>query len=159
MAIKSRNISADGKREMTINEFKRWMKKFDADKDGKISRKELAEAVHISGGWFAKLKAKRKITNVDSNGNGYVDENGKRETTMDEFMRWMKKFDADKDGRISRQELAEAVRVSGGWFARLKARRGVRSVDRNGNGCIDDSEIKSLVEFAEKHLGVRIFHL
>ncbi|KAK0576990.1 hypothetical protein LWI29_026315 [Acer saccharum] len=84
---------------------------------------------------------------------------GKREMTMDEFMRWMKRFDADKDGRISRQELAEAVRVSGGWFARLKARRGVRSVDRNGNGYIDDSEIKSLVEFAEKHLGVRIFHL
>ncbi|KAK0577149.1 hypothetical protein LWI29_028625 [Acer saccharum] len=74
MAIKSRNISADGKREMTINEFKMWMKKFDADKDGKISRKELAEAVYVSGGWFAKLKAKRKIRNVDSNGNGYVDE-------------------------------------------------------------------------------------
>ncbi|KAK2660342.1 hypothetical protein Ddye_006875 [Dipteronia dyeriana] len=73
---------------------------------------------------------------------------GKREMTMDEFMRWMKKFDADKDGRISRQELAEAVRVSAGWFVRLKARRGVRSVDRNGNCYIDDSVIKSLVEFA-----------
>ncbi|KAK2660341.1 hypothetical protein Ddye_006874 [Dipteronia dyeriana] len=74
MAIKSLNISADGKREMTINEFKRWLKKLDADKDGKISRKELAEAVHISRGWFAKLKANREIRKVDSNGNGYVDE-------------------------------------------------------------------------------------
>ncbi|KAK2660344.1 hypothetical protein Ddye_006877 [Dipteronia dyeriana] len=84
---------------------------------------------------------------------------GKREMTMDEFMRWMKKFDADKDGKISREELADAVRVSGGWLARLKAKQGVRTADRNGNGYIDDSEIKNLVEFAEKHLGVRIFHL
>ncbi|KAH7567394.1 hypothetical protein ACOSQ2_011043 [Xanthoceras sorbifolium] len=84
---------------------------------------------------------------------------GKREMTIEEFKRWLKKFDADKDGRISRDELAEAVRVSGGWFARLKARRGVRTVDRNGNGFIDESEIKNLAEFADKHLGIRIFHL
>ncbi|KAH7567396.1 hypothetical protein ACOSQ2_011040 [Xanthoceras sorbifolium] len=83
---------------------------------------------------------------------------GKREMTIEEFKRWLKKFDADKDGRISRDELAEAVRFSGGWFARLKARRGVGTVDRNGNGFIDESEIKNLAEFAEKHLGVRIFH-
>ncbi|KAK2660343.1 hypothetical protein Ddye_006876 [Dipteronia dyeriana] len=84
---------------------------------------------------------------------------GKREMTMDEFMRWMKKFDADKDGKISREELADAVRVSWGWLARLKAKQVVRTVDRNGNGYIDDSEIKNLVEFAEKHLGVRILNL
>ncbi|TXG52382.1 hypothetical protein EZV62_021551 [Acer yangbiense] len=159
MAIKSRSICADGKREMTMDEFMRWMKRFDADKDGRISRQELAEAVRVSGGWFARLKARRGVRSVDRNGNGYIDDNGKREMTMDEFMRWMKKFDADKDGKISREELAEAVRVSGGWFAGLKAKRGVRSVDRNGNCYIDDSEIKNLVEFAEKHLGVRIFHL
>ena len=82
---------------------------------------------------------------------------GKREMTINEFKSWLKKLDADKDGRISREELADAVRVTGGWFARLKAKHGVRSVDSNGNGYVDESEFKNLVEFAEKHLGVRIF--
>ena len=84
---------------------------------------------------------------------------GKREMTIDEFKRWLKKFDEDKDGRISKDELADAIRVSGGWFARRKSKHGIRSVDANGNGFIDDNEIKNLAEFAEKHLNVRIFYL
>ncbi|MFQ6669387.1 hypothetical protein Gotur_034650 [Gossypium turneri] len=84
---------------------------------------------------------------------------GKREMTIDEFKRWLKKFDDDKDGRISRDELANAIRVSnGGWFTRRKSKRTIRSVDANGSGFIDDNEIKNLAEFAEKHLNVRILH-
>ncbi|MBA0818628.1 hypothetical protein Gohar_028307 [Gossypium harknessii] len=84
---------------------------------------------------------------------------GKREMTIDEFKRWLKKFDDDKDGRISRDELANAIRVSnGGWFTRRKSKRVIRSVDANGSGFIDDNEIKNLAEFAEKHLNVRILH-
>ncbi|XVF39958.1 hypothetical protein PTKIN_Ptkin01aG0074700 [Pterospermum kingtungense] len=81
---------------------------------------------------------------------------GKREMTIDEFKRWLKNFDDDKDGRISRDELADAIRVSGGWFASRKSKHGIRSVDANGNGFIDDNEIRNLAEFAEKHLNVRI---
>ncbi|KAK4859146.1 hypothetical protein QYF36_000178 [Acer negundo] len=157
---------------MTINEFKRWLKKLDADKDGRISREELADAVRGTGGWFARFKAKRGVRSVDSNGNGFIDESefknlvefaekhldGKREMTINEFKRWLKKFDADKDGKISRKELAEAVHVSGGWFAKLKAKREIRKVDSNGNGYVDESEFKNLVKFAEKQLGVRILH-
>ncbi|KAK8572508.1 hypothetical protein V6N13_048105 [Hibiscus sabdariffa] len=75
---------------------------------------------------------------------------GKREMTMDEFERWLKRFDEDKDGKISKDELADAVRVSGGWFARRKSKYGIRSVDANGNGFVDDNEIKNLADFAEK---------
>ncbi|KAG8492020.1 hypothetical protein CXB51_015320 [Gossypium anomalum] len=84
---------------------------------------------------------------------------GKREMTIDEFKRWLKKFDDDKDGRISRDELADAIRVSnGGWFTSRKSKRIIRSVDANGSGFIDDNEMKTLAEFAEKHLKVRILH-
>ncbi|BFG18418.1 hypothetical protein CerSpe_046920 [Prunus speciosa] len=41
MAIKSRCITSDGKRVMTTEESKRWLKKFDTDKDGRISKEEL----------------------------------------------------------------------------------------------------------------------
>ncbi|KAK8596808.1 hypothetical protein V6N13_001415 [Hibiscus sabdariffa] len=85
---------------------------------------------------------------------------GKREMTIDEFKRWLKKFDSDKDGRINRDELADAIRVtSGGWFTKRKSKHIIRSVDGNGNGFIDDNEIKNLAEFAEKHLNVRILYL
>ncbi|PPR82101.1 hypothetical protein GOBAR_AA38620 [Gossypium barbadense] len=85
MAIKTRTYSVvDGRLEMTMDEFKRWLKKFDDDKDGRISRDELADAIRVS----------------------------RLEMTMDEFKRWLKKFDDDKDGRISRDELADAIRVS-----------------------------------------------
>ncbi|KAJ7942698.1 Calcium-binding EF-hand [Quillaja saponaria] len=85
-----------------------------------------------------------------------VTSDGKRVMTMEEFKRWLKKFDADKDGQISKSELREAIHATGGRFGMWKSRRGIRAADANGNGFIDDGEMNNLVEFAEKHLGVRI---
>lgn len=81
---------------------------------------------------------------------------GKREMTIAEFKRWLKKFDEDGDRRISKSELREAIRATGGWFSRWKGKRGVKSADTDGNGFIEESEIKNLMEFALKELGVRI---
>ncbi|KAH1097061.1 hypothetical protein J1N35_013982 [Gossypium stocksii] len=75
MAIKTQSYSVDGKHEMTVDEFKRWLKKFDVDKDGKISKDELADAIRVSGGWFAGRKSKYGIRSVDVNANGFVDDN------------------------------------------------------------------------------------
>nr|KJB63824.1 hypothetical protein B456_010G018900 [Gossypium raimondii] len=74
---------------------------------------------------------------------------GKREMTIDEFKRW-----------ISRDELADAIRVShGGWFTGRKSKRIIGLVDADRNGFIDDNEIKNLAEFAEKYLNVKILYL
>ncbi|CAI0558168.1 unnamed protein product [Linum tenue] len=78
--------------------------------------------------------------------------------TLQEFKTWVKRLDADKDGKISRQELSDAVRVAGGRFAWLKCRRGVQAADSDGNGFIDEQEMNNLVDFAQKHLGVKIVH-
>lgn len=75
-----------------------------------------------------------------------ISDNGKRVMSIEEFKRWLKTFDADKDGKISRAELEEAIRVTGGWFARWKGQKGLRLADSNGNGLIDDSELKNLVD-------------
>jgi Ca2+-binding EF-hand superfamily protein len=85
-----------------------------------------------------------------------VNIDGKREMTMAQFRIWVKTLDADKDGKISKDELSDAVRGNGGWFAGWKAKRGVGSADSNGNGFVDESEIGNLVEFAQKHLGIKI---
>lgn len=85
-----------------------------------------------------------------------ISTDGKREMSMAEFKRWLKKFDQDGDGRISKAELREIVRANGGWFSGWKADRGVRAADANGNGFVDETEIKNLVEFVQKEFGVKI---
>ena len=79
---------------------------------------------------------------------------GKRVMSIEQFKRWLRKFDADKDGKLSRKELEDAI--PGGWFTRWKGKAVIRSADSNGNGFIDESEIDNLVEFAQKYLGVKI---
>ncbi|KAF9603877.1 hypothetical protein IFM89_038135 [Coptis chinensis] len=80
----------------------------------------------------------------------------KKEMTVEEFKTWLKQYDADGDGRISRDELRTAIRSLGMCFTAWKSRRGVRIADVNHNGFIDDSEIEHLVEFAKKKLGMKI---
>ncbi|KAJ6675797.1 EF-HAND PAIR PROTEIN [Salix viminalis] len=77
--------------------------------------------------------------------------------TMEEFKKWvLRNLDADQDGKITKDELAEAVGRRGEWFAGLKAWKGMRSADSNRNGVVDDIEITNLAEFAQKHLGIMI---
>ncbi|KAH7845269.1 hypothetical protein Vadar_000191 [Vaccinium darrowii] len=80
----------------------------------------------------------------------------KREMTMAEFKEWIRRFDEDKDGRISRDELREAIRATGAWFPSWRTKLGVKAADMNRDGFIEDSEITNLAEFAQNHLGIRI---
>ncbi|KAH6782342.1 hypothetical protein C2S52_000805 [Perilla frutescens var. hirtella] len=80
----------------------------------------------------------------------------KVDVSMEEFKKWLKKFDDDRDGRINMEELREAIRATGGWFSQAKAGRILKSVDTNSDGFIDEDEISKLVVFAEKQFGLRI---
>nr|GEV49914.1 putative EF-hand domain pair protein [Tanacetum cinerariifolium] len=77
---------------------------------------------------------------------------------MLEFKTWLMTFNDDKDDRISKDELRQAIHVmEGGRFTTLiKGRRRVRSVDTNRNGYIDYDKIEKLVEFANKTLGLQV---
>ncbi|KAK9066728.1 hypothetical protein SSX86_014051 [Deinandra increscens subsp. villosa] len=88
--------------------------------------------------------------------NQNISDDGRRELTIKEFKRWLMRFDTDKDGRISKSELRQIVRATGGWFSGWKGKAGVKSADKNGNGFVDESEIENLIQFAQKELGVRI---
>ncbi|KAG4140397.1 hypothetical protein ERO13_D06G016150v2 [Gossypium hirsutum] len=60
--------------------------------------------------------------------------------TMDEFKQWLKKFDADNDGRISKEEFLSAIYETGGQFAWCKSRRAIKSADADGSGFIEENE-------------------
>ena len=82
------------------------------------------------------------------------------ETTVEEFRAWLSQFDADGDGRISREELQHALRSLNVWFAWWKARGGVRAADANGDGAVaGDDEAARLFAFAQRHLHAKIAQL
>ena len=82
------------------------------------------------------------------------------EPTVEEFRAWLAQFDADRDGRISREELQHALRSLNVWFAWWKARGGVRAADANSDGAVaGDDEAARLFAFAQRHLHAKIAQL
>ncbi|XP_062233280.1 uncharacterized protein LOC133930616 [Phragmites australis] len=84
------------------------------------------------------------------------------ELTVEEFRAWLSQFDADRDGRISREELQHALRSLNVWFAWWKARGGVRTADANRDGAVavdGEEEVARLFAFAQRHLHVKITQL
>ncbi|THU49055.1 hypothetical protein C4D60_Mb06t05540 [Musa balbisiana] len=79
--------------------------------------------------------------------------------TVDEFKEWLKRFDTDRDGRISREELKRAIRSIRGRFSGWKSKRGIKYSDADGNGFIDEDEFDNLVDFAQKSLGLKIVRI
>ncbi|KAL0380893.1 UNVERIFIED_CONTAM: hypothetical protein Sangu_0153600 [Sesamum angustifolium] len=86
-----------------------------------------------------------------------VPSSGKVQMTVDEFKKWLMGFDNDKDGRISRTELKEAIRSRGKWFSGRKSSRGMSEADADGDGYIDNHEINSLLDFAQRTLGFQLY--
>ncbi|OWM70885.1 hypothetical protein CDL15_Pgr014558 [Punica granatum] len=82
---------------------------------------------------------------------------GCRVMSLEEFKQWLKKFDSDKDGRISRKELSRAIRTTGRhWFSRRRGKEAIDAADTNHDGFIEEDEVEELVEFALKHLRIKI---
>ncbi|KAL8038403.1 hypothetical protein ABFX02_11G104300 [Erythranthe guttata] len=82
---------------------------------------------------------------------------GKIQTTVEEFKKWLMSFDSNKDGRLSRDELRAAIRSSGAWFTARKSGRGIIVADADGSGYIDEDEIDGLLDFAETSMGFKFY--
>jgi calmodulin len=77
--------------------------------------------------------------------------------TVEKFKEWLKQFDKNGDGRISRNELREALRRHGGWWCTtIRSGRALHHADKNNNGFVDDTEMENLIGFVQKDLGMKI---
>lgn len=71
---RARGASSDGKIQMTVDDFKRWLMSFDSNGDGRISRNELRAAIRSCGAWFTAKKSGRGMGEADADGSGYIEE-------------------------------------------------------------------------------------
>ncbi|KAH1119937.1 hypothetical protein AAZX31_17G230200 [Glycine max] len=86
-----------------------------------------------------------------------VTSDGKRVMNLKQFKQWLKtSFDTNKDGRISKDELHEAFKLTVGLFASWKSHKVLKYADTDHDGFIDENEFINLVQFAENHFNVRI---
>jgi calmodulin len=69
MALKEVKSSSS---DMTIEEFKEWLKQLDTNKDGQLSREELRQALRKRG--VGRIAAFRGAHRVDKNSNGFIDD-------------------------------------------------------------------------------------
>ncbi|KAL6220425.1 hypothetical protein ACLB2K_008181 [Fragaria x ananassa] len=66
-------IQVQPHQEMTVDEFKAWLRRFDNDHNGHISQEELTEALHSLKIWFGWWKSRRVMKQADSNRDGQID--------------------------------------------------------------------------------------
>ncbi|TMW82544.1 hypothetical protein EJD97_005668 [Solanum chilense] len=60
-------------RDMSVQEFKVWIKQFDMDHDKRISTEELTEALESLHMWFSSWKARRVMKDADADHTGFID--------------------------------------------------------------------------------------
>ncbi|KAK9012952.1 hypothetical protein V6N11_023619 [Hibiscus sabdariffa] len=72
MAI-MRCIEAHPSMEMTVDEFKAWLSRFDADHDGQINKEELKDALHSLRVRFGWWKARQGMKEADCNHDGQIE--------------------------------------------------------------------------------------
>ncbi|KAK2967564.1 hypothetical protein RJ640_030435 [Escallonia rubra] len=130
-----------------VEEMKRVFDKFDANKDGKISREEYNLAVGAFGREKGKVEA---FTGFDND--GFIDfegfmklhnmEGGVKTSDIQSAFRV---FDLDGNGKISADELLEVFRRLGERSNLEACRKMVRSVDADGDGLIDMDEFMRMM--------------
>ncbi|CAK9168715.1 unnamed protein product [Ilex paraguariensis] len=68
----------------------------------------------------------------------------------DQLKGLLKRYDINKDGKLSRKELKEAFRSLGLKFSGWRARRALHHADANGDGVISEEEMNELVKYASR---------
>ena len=67
--------------------------------------------------------------------------------TDDQLKKIFNQFDADKDHRLSREELKKAFEYLGSQFPSFRVWRGMHHADANSDGFISEEELDKLVKY------------
>lgn len=143
-------------RELTQKEkeeCRKAFKKIDINKDNRLSWTELRKASILLGMPLTDKQAKKIIKEVDRNGDGFIDykefekimsKNTKPILLIDcedEVLRnAFDRFDVDKNGKITKEELVQVLSSLGMDSAEKDANEMMAEADLNGDGVISFEE-------------------
>ncbi|KAL5777800.1 hypothetical protein ACOSP7_010726 [Xanthoceras sorbifolium] len=70
--------------------------------------------------------------------------------TEEQWKVWLRGFDTNGDGRLSKEELKNALESLGSSFPTWRSWRALYHADENGDGYISDNELDGLVKYLIK---------
>ncbi|KAF7261305.1 hypothetical protein EG68_01476 [Paragonimus skrjabini miyazakii] len=109
-------MKAFGFKESQAKEF---MKAYDNNKDGKISRDEFTDAAHkIKQSHVSEAQLRRLFQKADLNKSGKIDEkelkaflvNQHNKVSTQEVEKWIREHDTNKDGQLNYEEFLTFLR-------------------------------------------------
>nr|XP_043620906.1 probable calcium-binding protein CML25 [Erigeron canadensis] len=136
------------------DELEHVFKKFDVNKDGKISSTELGLIMGSLGQKHSEEELKRMIKEVDVDGDGFIDlqefiEMNTRDVDSNALLESLKEaflvFDVDKNGSITADELKKVLRSLGEQCSIDECRKMIAGVDQDGDGMISFDEFKVMM--------------
>jgi calmodulin len=136
-------------------EYTEQFKYFDRDGNGQITANELGVVMRKLGQNPTEKELKTMINEVDNNGDNSIDFSEfltmmVRQQTVEIF----RKFDLDGDGKITKDELIEAVNINFRQKISMdEIKEKMNSVDVNNDGSLDYEEfVKLLIPKIEKNI-------
>lgn len=145
---------------LSISELREAFSRFDLDKNGTISRDELASVMTDFGNRITLEEADLILANVDRDGNGVIDfqeflvlmaenEQRKKELQADpdaEIKQMFQQIDVNGDGFISEKELKQMMKTFNEKAKKKDVKKMMKFADTNKDGKISFSEFKLMVQ-------------
>lgn len=139
------------------NDFEKVFRKFDANGDGKISISELGSILGALGSVTPEAELKVVMSEIDTDKDGFID--------LDEFIEFQRRgcnagdgesvnkelreafdlYDQDKNGKISAGELHSVLKSLGEKCSLKDCKKMIKSVDVDGDGCVNFDEFKKMM--------------
>ncbi|KAL5202426.1 hypothetical protein ABZP36_013378 [Zizania latifolia] len=155
--------AADGGGGMTRVELEQVFRLYDANRDGKISADEMESVLRALGAPPGPGEVQRMMEEMDTDRDGFVDltefaafhcgargggggdAKDQEAASEAELREAFRMYDADSNGLISARELHRVLRQLGEKCSVADCSRMIRSVDADGDGCVNFDEFKKMM--------------
>ncbi|XP_074309538.1 putative calcium-binding protein CML16 [Silene latifolia] len=140
-----------------LDQLKHIFDRFDMDGDGSITQLELAALLRSLGVKTTGDQLHALLTNMDSNGNGYIEFDELAEALIPELtnheilvnqeqlLQVFRSFDRDGNGYITAAELAGSMAKMGQPLTYKELAQMMNEADTNGDGVISFNEFAAIM--------------
>ena len=134
----------------TLEEYKHAFTLIDKNKDGAIAPEELKSVMDAIGQPVTEEEVQKMINDADLDSNGKVDlaefaKMMKKRAKNNELMAAFQNFDSDGSGKISGEELKQALTSIGEDITDDQLVKMIKEADKDGDGQVDYEEFLKMM--------------